>query len=97
MDLFKDISISKAESERSELTFNLKFLNKKNKDEFLFIMKGFNAKKELKNTTIINKIEKLEVDNSNLDYVLQIESLKGDLLKLFNITKRQQEEKNTYY
>lgn len=60
-------------------------------------MKGFNAKKELKNTTIISKIEKLEIDNSNLNYVLQIESLKADLLRLFNITKHQQEEKQTYY
>lgn len=97
MDLFKDVSLSPEDKGRKELTINLKFLNRKNKDELLFIMKGFNAKKELKNTTIINKIEKLEIDSSNLNYMLQIESLKADLLRLFNITKRQQEEKHTYY
>ncbi len=59
MELFKDVSLSKEEKAKDELTVNIKFLNRKNKDEFLFIMKGFNAKKELKNTTIINKIEKL--------------------------------------
>lgn len=45
MDLFKDVSISKEDNARNELTLNIKFLNRKNKDELLFIMKGFNAKK----------------------------------------------------
>ncbi len=59
MELFKDVTLRKEDKGRDELTVNFKFLNRKNKDEFLFIMKGFNAKKELKNTTVINKIEKL--------------------------------------
>jgi hypothetical protein len=45
MELFKEVSLSKEEKAKDELTLNLKFLNRKNKDEFLFIMKGFNAKK----------------------------------------------------
>jgi len=35
-------------------------------------MKGFNAKKELKNSTIINKIEKMEIDNNNINYLIEI-------------------------
>jgi hypothetical protein len=45
MDLYKDVSLTKEENARNELTINIKFLNRKNKDEFLFVMKGFNAKK----------------------------------------------------
>lgn len=97
MDLFKEVALSREEKGRNELVIQLKLLNRKNKDELLFIMKGFNAKKELRNTAIINKIEKLEINSANLDYMMQIESLKADLLRLFNVSKRQQEEKHTYY
>lgn len=97
MELFEDMKISSEEKMRNELRLNIMFLNKRNKDEFLFIMKGFNAKKELKNTVVINKIEKMEIDETNIHAVLQVESLKGDLLRLFNISKKQQEEKHMYY
>jgi len=63
---------------------NLKFVNRRNKDEFSFVMKGFIAKKELKYSAAITKIEKLEVDNNNINYMLEIESLRKDLLKMFN-------------
>ena len=45
MELFKEVSLSKEENAKRELEINIKFLNRKQKDEFLFIMKGFNAKK----------------------------------------------------
>ena len=49
---------------------NIKFVNRRSKDEFLFVMKGFIAKKELKYSAVITKIEKLEVDSSNINYIL---------------------------
>lgn len=35
-------------------------------------MKGFNAKKELKHMSAITKIEKLEVNDSNINFVLEV-------------------------
>lgn len=35
-------------------------------------MKGFIAKKELKHSAAINKIEKMEIDQSNIHFMLEI-------------------------
>lgn len=66
------MSLSKQERSNQELVVNLKFINRRCKDEFLFILKGFIAKKELKNSSVIKKIEKLDVDSSNIHFMLEI-------------------------
>jgi hypothetical protein len=68
----------------------LKFVNRRSKDEFLFAMKGFIAKRELKTSSVIKKIEKLDVDNSNINFMMEIESLRKDLMKMNNVNKRTQ-------
>ena len=75
---------------------SLKFINRRQKDEFLFVMKGFIAKRELKSSNVIKKIEKLDVDSSNINYLLEIESLRKDLLKMNNVNKKMQSEKKVY-
>ena len=87
----------KVNEQARDVRLVMKFLNRKQKDEFLFVMKGFNAKKELKNSLVVSKIEKLEVDSSNLSYMTDLESLKADLHRLHSINKRTIEEKKTYY
>jgi hypothetical protein len=59
-------------------------------------MKGFIAKRELKTSSVIKKIEKLDVDSSNINYMMEIESLRKDLLRMSNIIGRSQEEKKVY-
>lgn len=85
------MSLSKDFRSGNELTVNVRFVNRRSKDEFLFVMKGFISKKELKNSTTIKKIEKLDVDDSNIHFMLEIESLRKDLLRLFNLNKKAQE------
>ena len=74
----------------------VKFINRRAKDEFLFVMKGFIAKRELKTSNAIKKIEKLDVDDSNINFMMEIESLRKDLVKLSNLNKKAQEEKRVY-
>jgi hypothetical protein len=38
----------------------------------------------------------MDVDNSNIHFMLEIESLRKDLLRLFNLQKKAQEEKKVY-
>ena len=57
IDLFGDRNVPEEErSKTGDMRMILKFLNRKQKDEFLFVVKGFNAKKELKNSLVVSKI-----------------------------------------
>ena len=89
-ELWSDFSISNEEKSKNELIVSIKFVNRRAKDEFLFVMKGFIAKRELKSSNVIKKIEKLDVDSSNLNYLMEIESLRKDLLKMNNINHKMQ-------
>ena len=91
MELWNDLNLTKEEKNNQELIVNFKFINRRYKDEFLFVVKGFTAKKELKNSSVIKKIEKMDIDNSNLSFMLEIQSLRKDLLKSYNLNKKAQD------
>ncbi len=55
------------------------------RDIFIFAVKVFIAKRELKTAVILNKIERLDLsENGVFDYVMEIESLKLDMARMFD-------------
>lgn len=76
---------------------DIRFAARKAKDEFLFVMKAFNAKKEIRSSAVIHKIERVEHEEENFNFLLEIESLKDDLKKLGLINQRNVAEKRTYF
>lgn len=68
------------------------------KDNFLLIVKAFNTKKAMKTSAIISKLENVELNNNeNFNYVLEIESLRADLVKLARLNDKYLNEKRIYY
>lgn len=57
---------------------DVKFMNRSSRDIFLFAMKAFNTKKELRSSVILTKIEQVDFGNQEaFDFILEIESLKS--------------------
>jgi hypothetical protein len=75
---------------------DLKFRHKRAREEFSLVMKAFSAERELKNSAIINKIERISIDE-NLDLLLEIESLRNDLTKMYEAYNKEREERFAYF
>ena len=56
------------------------------RDNFLFIVKAFNTKKTMKDSSVINQIQNLDLNkNDTFNYMLEIENLKTDIIKLSRV------------
>lgn len=82
----------------NEKRIELKFASRALKDNFLLIVKGFNTKKAMKTSAIIGKLENVDLSgNENFNYVLEIESLRADLIKLARLNDKFLADKRMYY
>lgn len=82
----------------SEQKIELKFDDRTLRDNFLFILKSFNTKKALRNSAIVKKIENIDLNkNENINYVLEIDSLREDLFKLGMVNDKYLRDKKMYF
>lgn len=51
-------------SSNEALKLGLRFMTRANRDVFLYTLKGFITRRELKNTAVIRKIEKINFENN---------------------------------
>lgn len=51
-------------SSNEALKVGLRFMTRANRDVFLYTLKGFITRRELKNTAVIRKIEKINFENN---------------------------------
>jgi len=69
-------------SSGQQLTLNIRFLSRAHRDVFLYTIKGFIAKREIKNSAIIRKLEKINFEtDEEFGAVLQINELRRDLVR----------------
>lgn len=62
------------------------------------LIKAFNTKKAMKTSAVIAKIENADINNNdNFNYVLEIESLRADLIKLARLNDKYLLDKRIYY
>lgn len=68
------------------------------KDNFLLIIKAFNTKKAMKTSAIVNKMENINLSgDENFNYVLEVESLRADLIKLARLNDKFLADKRVCY
>lgn len=76
----------------------MRFPNRSTKDNFLLIVKAFNTKKAMKTSAIIAKLQNVDLTgNQNFNYVLEIESLRADLIKLARLNDKFIADKRNVY
>ena len=81
-----------------EQKIELKFEDRSTKDSFLFLIKAFNAKKAMKDSEIVKRIQNVDLNNNdNFNYILEIDSLREDLSKLGSLNDKYLRDKKMYY
>lgn len=76
----------------------IQFPNKTSKDKFLYSLKAFNTKKLFKNAAVLQKIENIDFNqDANFNTMLEIQSLKADIIKLNRLNEKYQMDKRRYY
>lgn len=97
-NIFGNEDMSASQRQRNEHKLELKFSSRNLRDNFLFIIKAFNTKRAMKNATVMSKIEQLDFnDSGTFDYLLEIDSLKMDLLKLSKLNEKYLLDKKRYF
>jgi hypothetical protein len=72
----------------------VKFGSRAVRDTFLFTIKAFFTKKQLKSSVIIHKIEETSFNESeSLNMLLEMESLRADIARLYDSNEQKEREK----
>jgi hypothetical protein len=96
--MFGEEDLSESQRLSRDYRLELRFNNRATKDNFLFIIKAFNTKKIMKNSTIMNKIEQVDMnENATFNYMIEIESLKADIQKLTKLNEKYLHDKKMYF
>lgn len=72
----------------------VKFLSRSARDTFFFAMKAFIAKKEIRHSAVIRKIESINFEREeDFNAILEIDNLKSDLMRYDRLYKQALQEK----